>query len=195
MLLTPKFKNLMNKHEVIDDFLPKETFKKLQKYCEGKFTIVNAGDKQFSVLPLPEFITQFLEIDGYVRIFSFIRSAYKDFDNEYRIHADNIILGEKVSVASVLYINNSEGVTKNGTAFYEHYLHGKELSECVSNEEFNRLLLEDSNDLSKWKITDYIESKPNRLLKYNANKFHSKLPKSIEIGTRIVLASFYKKID
>ena len=63
----------MNKHEVIDDFLPKETFKKLQKYCDGKFTIVDAGDKQFSVLPLPEFITQFLEIDGYVRVFSFIK--------------------------------------------------------------------------------------------------------------------------
>lgn len=185
----------MNKHKITDNFLPKKIFTKLQKHCKGKFSIVKAGDKKFSILPLPNFVLPFLEIKGYTRIFSFIRSAYKDFDTDYRIHADNIIHGEKVNVASVLYINNSENVTKNGTAFFEHYLHGLELSDCTSNQEFDRLLLEDSNDLSKWKIKDYVESKPNRLLQYNANKFHSKLPKEIEIGTRIVLASFYKKIN
>jgi hypothetical protein len=181
--------------EIVDDFLPKDVFLELQNYCEtNEFSIVTAGDKQFSVIEIPENIYPYLEMDGYKRVFSFIRSAYDGFDENARIHADNIIMGERVSLASVLYINNPKGVSTNGTSFFDHHLHGKELSECVSEEEYNRLLLEDSNDLSKWQETDYVKSKPNRLLKYNANHFHAKSPNRIKKGVRIVLASFYKRL-
>lgn len=183
-------------HEIIDNFLPENTFNRLQYYCESnKFDIITAGDKQFSVIDIPENIYPYLEIEGYKRVFSFIRSAYNGFDEEARIHADNIIMGERVSLASVLYINSPEGVTENGTSFFKHHLHGKELSECISEEEYNRMILEDSNNLDKWVQTDCIESKPNRLLKYNSQFFHSKSPDRIEKGVRIVLASFYKKIN
>lgn len=183
-------------YEIKDNFLPENTFKRLQYYCEtNEFSIVTAGDKQFSVIDIPENIYPYLEIVGYERVFSFIRSAYNGFDEEARIHADNIIMGERVSLASVLYINSPEGVTKNGTSFFDHHLHGKELSECISEEEYNRMILEDSNDLDKWVQTDYVESKPNRLLKYPARNFHAKSPNKIENGTRIILASFYKRIN
>jgi len=137
----------------------------------------------------------FLWAKNRLLLLSFIRNAYNEFDNDWRIHADNIILNERVSLASVLYINDPKGVSENGTAFYEHHLHGKELSECVSEEEYNRLILEDSNDLTKWLETDYVKSKPNRLLKYSANYFHSKSPNKIEKGVRIVMATFYKKLQ
>lgn len=182
--------------EVKDSFLPKEIFQELQDYCNREeFQIVQAGDKAFSVLEVPENIKPFLKIEGHELVLSFIRNAYNEFDNDWRIHADNIILNERVSLASVLYINDPKGVSENGTSFYEHHLHGKELSECVSEEEYNRLILEDSNDLTKWLETDYVKSKPNRLLKYNANLFHSKSPNRIKIGKRIIMASFYKRIN
>lgn len=182
--------------EVKDGFLPNEIFKELQDYCnKEQFQIVQAGDKAFSVLEVPENIKPFLEIEGHELVLSFIRNAYNDFDNDWRIHADNIIMNERVSIASVLYINDPKGVSENGTSFYEHHLHGKELSECVSEEEYNRLILEDSNDLTKWLETDYVKSKPNRLLKYNSNLFHSKHPNQIKKGKRIVMASFYKRIN
>lgn len=183
-------------YEVKDDFLPKNTFSRLQEYCKlNKFEIITAGDKQFSVLEVPENIKTYLQKDGYQIILTFIRSAWDSFDNDIRIHCDWDIMGQRTSLASVLYINELDGVTKNGTAFYTHHLHGKELSECSTEEEYNRLILEDSNDESKWLKTDYVESKPNRLLTYNSNLFHSKFPKQIKNGTRVVCVVFYKKIN
>ena len=182
-------------YKIADDFLPRGIFLELQEYCSNnQFQIVTVGDKQFSVLNVPDSIKKYIDKEGYKTILSFIRSAYSDFDNDWRIHADNIIMGERVSLASVLYINDLKGISENGTAMWDHHLHGKELSECVSEKEYNRLILEDANDLSKWTKTDYIKSKPNRLLTYNANLFHSKYPNRIEKGNRIVLASFYKKL-
>ena len=96
---------------------------------------------------------------------------------------------------SVLYINDPKGVSENGTAFYSHHIHGNSLSDNAKEEEYNRLILEDSNNESKWKLTDFVESKPNRLLSYNSSLFHSKYPKQIKTGTRIVLVAFYKKIN
>lgn len=181
---------------VKDNFLPKEIFKELQEYCNNnQFQIIQAGDKSFSVLEVPDNVKPFLEIEGYEIILSFIRNAYNEFDNDWRIHADNIIMNERVSLASVLYINDTKGVSKNGTSFYYHHLHGEELSECVSEEEYNRLILEDSNDLTKWVETDYVKSKPNRLLKYSAQMFHSKSPNRIKKGYRQVCVAFYKRIN
>ena len=78
-------------YKIKNNFLPKEVFLELQNYCEiNKFLIITAGEKQFSVLDIPANIYSYLEIKGYKRIFSFIRSAYNGFDDDIRIHADNI---------------------------------------------------------------------------------------------------------
>ncbi|CAL2094763.1 DUF6445 family protein [Tenacibaculum sp. 190524A02b] len=177
-----------------DNFLPKPVFNELQNYClNNDFKIVKTHDKDFSVLKTPEKIIPYLRAEGYQIIFSFIRQANKTIDTEYRIHADNIINGEKTAMASVLYINEGN-ITPNGTAFYKHSKHGYLLPSNCTEEEFDRLLVEDSNDTSKWEKSDHIKAKPNRLLMYNSNLFHSKVPDKIEKGNRIVLATFYKKL-
>lgn len=177
-----------------DNFLKPELFTELQSYCnDNEFQIVKAGDKEFSVLDVPENIKEELEVEGHEIILTFIRNAYSDFDNTLRIHADSIINGQKPNLACVLYINDPEGVTANGTAFWKHEKYGYEAPDNISNEEFDRLLLEDSNDSSKWAQQDYIASRPNRLLLYKSNYYHSKMPATISEGKRVVLVSFYKK--
>lgn len=180
--------------KVQDNFLSVEEFKSLQHYCfNNDFSIVAAGDKSFSVLETPKQILEKLEIEGQEIIFSFIRSAYKEFDTDLRIHADNIINGHMTSMASVLYVSN-EDITPNGTCFYKHNKYGLKLPKDCSAEDFDKLLSEDSNDESKWEKKDIVCAIPNRLLTYDSNYFHSKYPKVIENGTRIVLVCFYKSI-
>ncbi len=180
--------------QIINDHLPGEYFNILQRYClENEFRIVKMGDKEFSVLETPVEFIPFFNMPGHEIVLTFIRSAYPGFDTDYRIHADNIIDGHKTSFASVLYINNPELVTPNGTAFWEHQTHGHRLNESVTNEEFDRLLSEDANDLSKWEQTAYVVNVPNRLVLYDSQLFHSKHPDQIKSGQRIVLVTFYKK--
>jgi hypothetical protein len=177
---------------VVDNFFTPENFKFLQEYCKQDFTIQKAGEKEFSVLPTPKEILPLLNIDGHKLILSFIRSAYKGFDNDLRIHCDGLIMGEKTVLATVIYLNDPEGVTPNGTSFFKHFRYGLSLPD-VTNEEFDRLITEDSNDESKWEQTDFISAVPNRLLAYSSNYFHAKYPKEITEGVRIVCVNFYSK--
>lgn len=180
--------------KITDNFLPKEVFENLQKYCkENEFNIVQAGEKEFSILEVPQEIYPYLEIEGHEIILSFIRNAYKDFDNEERIHCDGIILNRQTNKAAVLYINNKNGVTKNGTKFYAHKIHGNFLPDGTDEAEFNRLITEDAGDVRKWRETHYVKSKPNRMLLYNSQYFHGKHPAKIKDGQRIVLVCFYAK--
>lgn len=176
-----------------DDFLEKQTFQNLQQYCfSNKFKITKVGEKEFSVLDTPEYMIPFLQIDGHRLLFTFIRSAYKGFDTDLRIHADNIINGEKTALATVLYINGDE-VSTNGTAFYKHLHYGRELPIDITNKEFDLLITQDSNDSAKWVKKDIVIGEPNRLLLYNSNYFHSKFPSEIDRGVRMVLVAFYVK--
>lgn len=178
--------------QITDNFLPEGLFQELSDYCKQKeFQLVNVGEKEFLVLPTPPIITEYLQIPEHEIILTFIRKAHKEFDTDYRIHGDGLINNEKTHLASVLYI--SESNTPNGTAFWQHHKHGKSLPADVTEQEFNRLLTEDSNDLSKWKSIGFVQNVPNRLLTYNANHFHSKFPSLIDSGERIVLVTFYKK--
>jgi len=178
--------------KTVDNFLPKGLFQELSDYCAQKeFQMVNVGEKYFLILPTPPIVIDYLQREGHEIILTFIRKAHRNFDTDFRIHADGIIMNEKTDLASVLYI--SESNTPNGTAFWQHHKHGKSLPADVTEQEFNRLLTEDSNDLSKWKQIGFVQNVPNRLLTYNANHFHSKFPSLIDSGERIVLVTFYKK--
>src|SRR5690242_1770792 len=107
--------------EVKDNFLGKYSFRELQNYCRAnEFRIIDAGDKQFSVLDTPDYIFPVIQKKGYDIILTFIRRAWNDFDTDMRAHCDGIILNRKTSLASVLYINDEAGVTPNGTRFYSH---------------------------------------------------------------------------
>ena len=180
--------------EVKDGFLPNEIFQELQDYCnKEQFQIVQAGDKAFSVLEVPENVKPFLEIEGHEMILAFIRSAWNEFDTTWRRHADNIIMGKRVDLASVLYINNIDDCEEHGTAFYTHIKYGKSLPKNISSKEYDRMILEEAEDDSKCKISTIVQGKPNRLLVYNAQNFHGKFPNKIEKGIRKVCVVFYVK--
>lgn len=177
---------------VKDNFLEKTDFKLLQAYCKEDFNIHSVGEKDFLCLPTPDFLKEKLEIEGKNIVLTFIRKAYNDFDTDWRIHADNIVNGKKTSLASVLYIDIPDDFY-TGTAFWNHISHGPKLKSNIDNAEFDRLILEDSNDLSKWKFDSVIGAVKNRLVTYNSNYFHSKYPNKIEKGGRIVLVTFYSE--
>ena len=178
---------------VVDNFLPEEEFKALQEYCNNNlFQIVYYPEKSFSVLSTPTDLYKHLHMDGYEIVLSFVRSAYKGFDTTLWIHADNIIEGNKIDVASVLYVNDE--ILENGTAFWDHYIYGKKLPKDCSNADFDNILLKDADNRSAWVKRDYISSRPNRMLTYDANYFHSKYPEEITEGIRKVLVTFYTKI-
>lgn len=180
---------------VVDDFLPENEFKSLQEYCDNNlFEIVSFPGKSFSVLYPPSSVYNYLHMDGYEMVLSFIRSAYKGFYTNLWIHADNIVQGKKIDIASVLYINDDDDVTENGTAFWDHYIYGNKLSKDCSDADFDKMLLEDADNRSAWLKKDYISSRPNRMLTYDANYFHSKYPEEITEGIRKVLVTFYTKI-
>ena len=179
-----------------DSFLTERAFDGLQKECmEADFKEVQAGDKSFLCIETPRWLYEHLNIEDHRIIFTFIRKAHKDFDRELRIHNDSIINGVRPALASVLYINPEKGVTPNGTAFWNHSKYGDRVSKDVSDKEFDRLLTKDANVAKKWRKTSYIASKPNRLLVYSADYFHSKFPMVIQEGERIVCATFYEKND
>ena len=180
---------------VQDNFFTEETFKEIQKYCnDNEFQIVTKGEKEFSVLKTPENLIPLLKIDGHEMIFSFIRQAHKDFDTEPRIHCDHIIQGKRTSLARVFYISDKDEVSDNGTAFFINNKWGLKAPEDLTDQEFDRLILEDANDLSKWKENSLVGAVPNRMITYNSSYWHSKFPPQIERGRRIVLVAFYSKV-
>ncbi|MBP9794117.1 MAG: hypothetical protein KBC56_08975 [Flavobacterium sp.] len=180
--------------KITDNFLPHEVFEELQKYVsENEFQIVTVGEKDFSILNTPDWLVDKLQIEGYELILTFIRRAYKGFNDLPGIHADNIIEGRKTALASVLYINDPEGVTPNGTSFHKHIHLGSELPADASEELFNHLIMNEANDESKWELTQTVDALPNRLLTYKSNLFHNKFPNEITEGIRIVAVCFYEK--
>ena len=180
--------------KITENFLPDDVFKYLEKYCYSTHSRkIDIGGKEISVMDTPSFIIPYLKTDAHELILSFIRESYDGFDNSLNIHADNRLNGIKIAKASVLYINNPKGVTENGTAFYSHEYYGLELPDDVSDEEHDRLLVEDANNPSKWQKVVSTLNVRNRYLEYNANLFHSKYPANIDNGKRVVMVSFFKK--
>jgi hypothetical protein len=178
-----------------DNFLTSDLYDELVKHCD-KFTEVKYPEKSFWVKELPEafkdYIVDELEnIEGrkIKSILSFAREANKDQDNDWRIHNDTIIEGQQPDRAIVLYVKANE-LNLNGTAFWEHQDYGHTYNKS-DKEEFDRMLLEDSNDKSKWKLNSVVGYKANRLLSYPCEYFHSKYPNEYE-DQRIVVVMFYK---
>jgi hypothetical protein len=180
-----------------DNFLPESLFKELLNYCD-KFKEIKTPGKSFWVKELPEEFINYVknsleEVEGkkIKNILCFAREACEGQDNDWRIHNDTIIEGQQPDRAIVLYIKANEN-DLHGTAFWEHKVYGDTYIES-SAEEFNRMLNEDANDQTKWKLNSVIGYKPNRLLSYPSNYFHSKYPNEYK-NQRIVLVMFYKYI-
>jgi len=178
-----------------DNFLPTNLYKDLINYC-SEFTEVEYPDKSFWIKQLPkefnDYIVSKLEsIEGKKinNILSFAREAKQNQDNDWRIHNDTIIKGEQPDRAIVLFVKANE-YKLNGTAFWEHENYGHTYIES-DHEEFNRMLKQDANDKSKWKLNSVVGYKDNRLLSYPCNYFHSKYPNEYK-DQRVVVVMFYK---
>jgi hypothetical protein len=125
-------------------------------------------------------------------ILSFFRIATDEVDTDWRIHADTIINNEKPDRALVLYMSESGMDELHGTAFWSHKEMGDTQPKDVSDEEFDETLRKDSNNLDKWDLKSVVGYKPNRLLSYPCNYFHSKYPNKGWKDGRIVYVMFYK---
>ncbi len=179
---------------IIDNFLPDNIFNALKQVED--FKEFKTPGKSFWVSKLPKefqnFVTKKIsKIEGkqIENILCFLREAKQNQDTEWRIHNDTIIENQKPDRALVLYINSQEDKL-NGTAFWEHENYGENYIESNSDE-FDRMLIEDANDKSKWKLKSIIGYKENRLLSYPCNYFHSKYPNKFKKSRR-VLVMFYK---
>ena len=153
-----------------DNFLDKELFKLLNKTLNN-FTKVEMPGKNFWVKEpdkdLVKYITTKLSIienNDIENILCFFREAKQDQDNTWRIHNDSIISNQKPDRALVLYMSDNKSKSLNGTAFW---------------------------DLSKWNLKSIIGHKPNRLISYPCEYFHSKYPNEF-IDSRVVFVMFYK---
>ena len=183
---------------IIDDFLSKKTFE-IVKNNKEDFKEVRTPGKSFWVKrPSAEFIAHFEDrlekIEGreVMNILAFFREAKENQDTDWRIHNDSIIEQQQPDRALVFYIKSSSEEL-NGTALWEHKKYGDTFTEPDNVEEFNRLLKEDSNNKDKWKLKSIIGAKPNRLISYPCEYFHSKYPNKFK-DPRIVFVMFYKII-
>jgi hypothetical protein len=179
-----------------DDFLEESLIELLNKNTDS-FQKVDTPGKSFWVkLPSDDFIGLICDKLGkiencYIKpILGFFREAKEDQDNDWRIHNDSIIEGQRPDRAIVLYISADNFKDVNGTAFWEHKLYGDKFLE-ESPEKYDKLISEDSNNLDKWTLKTIIGHKQNRLLSYPCNYFHSKYPNEF-IDSRIVFVMFYK---
>lgn len=185
---------------IIDNFLPKDIYDSIyKKLASNQFKEIEAGDKkfwvQFSTPEFDEYVIKLINLYEGVRrhnIFSFFRIATSSVDTDWRIHSDAIINGERPERALVLYISPSTMNTMHGTAFWKHKEFGDFMPKDVSAEDYDRVLLNESNDIDKWDLQSVIGYKINRALCYPSNYFHSKYPNTAWAEGRMVYVMFYK---
>jgi len=180
-----------------DNFLPDVLYKEVLKYCD-EFNEFKTPGKSFWIKELPSELVHYIKkslekIEGksIKNILCFAREAKQSQDNSWRIHNDTIIENQQPDRAVVLFIKAQENKL-HGTALWEHKKYGHTYIKSNA-EEFNRMLKEDANDKSKWKLNSVIGYRDNRLLSYPCEYFHSKYPNEYT-KQRIVIVMFYKYI-
>lgn len=185
---------------IIDDFFSEELLDRIlnneEEYQEvktpGKSFWVKKAHKDF----LDWMCTKVSDVEGTLisPILGFFREAKEGQDNDWRIHNDFIIEGERPDRALVVYLSKDEDTGLNGTAFWEHKVYGdsfKPTDEDLTEKEFNDLIVNDSNNLDLWTLKSVIGHKQGRLISYPCNYFHSKYPNEF-INSRQVFVMFYK---
>jgi len=77
---------------------------------------------------------------------------------------------------------------------WSHEDYGKSLPDSVTMEEFDRMILKESENLEKWTLNSVIGYEQNRAISYPASYFHSKYPNKSWKSGREVFVMFYKTI-
>jgi len=186
----------------IDDFLPSyildETTKDLssQDYEEYKTPNKSFYIQQASHSFMNHVCGSLSAFEGNIvdPIIGFFRVSNEELDTDWRIHSDLNIQGEKPDRALVLYISPKKVDYLHGTALWEHKTYGKSLPNHVTNKEFDRMILKESENLDMWTLNSVIGYEQNRAISYPASYFHSKYPNKSWKSGREVFVMFYKTI-
>ena len=184
----------------IDDFLPSyildETIKDLssQDYEEFK-TPGKSFYIQTASHPFINHVCGVLSgVEGNIidPILSFFRVSDDMLDTNWRIHSDLKIDGQQPDRALVLYISPRKIDELHGTALWSHKHYGKSLPKDTTNEEYDRMILKESEKLENWTLNSVIGYEQNRAISYPANYFHSKYPNKSWKSGREIFVMFYK---
>ena len=184
----------------IDDFLPeyilKETIKDLSSKDYEEFK--TPGKSFYIQMPSASFLNYVTGSLGTIEnkivenILGFFRVSNDILDTNWRIHSDLKIEGQQPDRALVLYISPRIINELHGTALWEHKIYGKSLPDNTTDEEFDRLITKESENLDAWTLNSVIGYKQNRAISYPANYFHSKYPNKSWKSGREVFVMFYK---
>ena len=185
---------------IVDDFLEEDIYNYVyNSLTSNQFQEVEVGDKKFWVQYSNEEFDNFIinklsDIDKTKRecLLGFFRVATEEFDTDWRIHADSKVGDIRPERALVLYISPSTKEGLHGTAFWKHKRIGYEMPLDVSNEEADRFLSEEANNLDNWDLHSVVGYRPNRALMYPSNYFHSKYPNTGWKEGRMVYVMFYR---
>lgn len=185
---------------IVDGFLDEATYQSTyERLLNNDFIDVVVGEKHFWVqFSDKDFDSMILEklsaIDGIKRecLLGFFRVATEEFDIDWRIHADSKVGDIRPERALVLYLSPSTMKGLHGTAFWRHKKLGHTISEDTSNEEFDRMLRDESNDLNNWELSSVVGYNPNRAVMYPSVYFHSKYPNLGWKEGRMVYVMFYR---
>jgi hypothetical protein len=185
---------------IVDDFLELNVYQEVyDNLFHNQFQEIEVGDKkfwvQYSNKEFDDYIVEKLSaIDGVQRecLLGFFRVATEEFDTDWRIHADSKVADIRPERALVLYLSTSTKEGLHGTAFWRHKKLGYNIPDDISNEEFDRMLRDEANDLDNWDLHTVIGYRPNRALMYPSTYFHSKYPNTGWKEGRMVYVMFYR---
>lgn len=188
---------------ILDDFLPNDLFHGIKAYLnKNEFQTVVKGEKEFHIQPSYEEFNEYvalrlsmMEGKRIKNILSFFRVATDELDNTWRIHSDLNINGENPDRAIVLYLSPSELNELHGTALWEHEKYGRKLPKDTTNEEYDKMIRVDAEQIEKWKLNTVVGYTENRLVSYPSAYFHSKYPNKAWKGGRQVFVMFYSHVD
>jgi len=187
----------------IDNFLSNDLLKETQDHLNNnEYSEVKTPGKSFWTQDAPEeFVKKILrelsvkEGKDLECILAFFKVSNEEVDAEWRIHSDLKIAGQKPDRAIVLYLSPKEMEELHGTAFWEHKVYGKSLPDNTTDEEYDRMIRSESENLDSWRLSSVSGYEENRLISYPANYFHSKYPNKSWKNGRQVFVMFYKQID
>jgi hypothetical protein len=180
----------------LDNNLFKETTNKLNsdEYFEyktpGKSFWIQESNNDFNNYILNKL--EKIEGNKLENILGFFRVSNDVVDTNWRIHSDLNIQGEQPDRALVLYISPRKSDELHGTALWRHKVYGKSLPKKTTDEEFDRMIIKEAENLDMWTIDSVMGYEENRAISYPAHYFHSKYPNKSWKEGRQVFVMFYK---
>ena len=183
-----------------DDFLPDFILKEAIEYLSSQdYKVFNDGNESYYYQAATDSFINYvvsklkeIEDNEIINILAAFRLSNEEISNSWKIHSDLIIEGQNPDRAFVLYKSPRKINELHGTALWEHKTYGKSLPDTVTNEEFDRMILKESENLDMWTLNSVIGYEQNRAISYPANYFHSKYPNKSWKSGREVFVMFYK---